>query len=84
MLRDGELATGLAQRACNLTQRKEPVLLATLAAAYGESLRFDNAIATVKEALALAQTSNDADTVFIAQNLLAAFQTHQPYRNAPR
>ena len=84
LLRDGELATGLAQRACNLTQRKEPVLLATLAAAYGESLRFDNAIATVKEALALAQTSNDADTVFIAQNLLAAFQTHQPYRNAPR
>jgi tetratricopeptide (TPR) repeat protein len=83
-LRDGDLATRLAQRACDLTHRKEPVLLATLAAAYGESGRFDSAIATANEALALAQSSNDADTVVIAQNLLTAFQTHQPYRNAPR
>ena len=83
LLRDGELATRLAQRACDLTHGKEPVLLATLAAAYGESGRFDNAVATAKEALALAQGSNDSDTVLIAQNLLAAFTAHQPYRNAP-
>jgi tetratricopeptide (TPR) repeat protein len=84
LLRDGELATRLAQRACDLTHRKEAVLLGTLAAAYGESGRFDTAIATANEALALARSSNDADTVVIAQNLLTAFQTHQPYRNAPR
>ena len=83
-LRDGELATRLAQRACDLTGHKEPVLVATLAAAYGESGQFDEAIATAKQALALAQSANDADTAVIAQNLLTAFQTHQPYRNAPR
>ena len=84
LLRDGDLATRLALRACDLTQRKEPVLLATLAAANGESGRFDEAIATAKDALALAQSSNDADTILIAQNLLTAFQERQPYRNAPR
>lgn len=84
LLRDGSQSLRLARRACALTSRKEPVLLATLAAAYAESGRFADAIATAREAFALAQASGDSDAALTAQNLLTEFQANRPYRNAPR
>jgi hypothetical protein len=56
-LRDGNRAVQLAERARQLSQNNEPALLYTLAAAYAEAGRFNDAVATAQKAriLALAQ-----------------------------
>ena len=79
-LRDGAEAVRLAERACALTVRKIPALLATLAAAYAEQGNFPDAIATVQEALSLAKSTGDANAVALGENLLASFQANRPYR----
>jgi hypothetical protein len=44
----------LAERACELTQYKTPILVGTLAAAYAEAGRFDDAVAAGERARKLA------------------------------
>jgi tetratricopeptide (TPR) repeat protein len=48
--RDGAEAVRLAERACAVTDRRVPALLATLAAAYAETGDFSRAVATGEEA----------------------------------
>jgi tetratricopeptide (TPR) repeat protein len=83
-LRDGRRAVQLSERACALTERKQPVLLATAAAAYAEIGKFPEAIATAKDALSLARSNGDAKTAGLAENLLRSFQSNQPYREELR
>jgi Flp pilus assembly protein TadD len=47
----------LAEKACTLTSRKEPMFLGTLAQAYARSGRKTDAITTLDQALKLAQES---------------------------
>ena len=54
-LRDGAEAVRLAERACALTDRRVPALLATLAAAYAETGDFSRGIAAGEEALRTGQ-----------------------------
>ena len=82
-VRDGQEAVRLAERACTITNRTDPALLATLAAAHAELGNFPNAINTAKDALTLARSTGDVKTSELAENLLAAFQTNQPYRKEP-
>ena len=49
--RDGAEAVRLAERACALTDRRVPALLATLAAAYAETGDFSRGVAAGEEAL---------------------------------
>jgi tetratricopeptide (TPR) repeat protein len=49
-LRDGKEAARLAERACQLTQYQEAFLIGTLAAAYAEAGRFNDAVATAQKA----------------------------------
>jgi serine/threonine protein kinase len=51
-IRDGKQAIALATRACELTAWKQPVFLDTLAAAYAEVGKFDQAVEFQKKALA--------------------------------
>jgi len=60
-LRDGEAAVDYAQRACALTARGNPGYLDTLAAAQAAAGRFEAAIATAEEGLALAREQGLAD-----------------------
>ena len=83
-LRNGAEAVRLAERACSITGDKQPMLIATLAAAYAEAGKFSEAIAAAREALSLARSSGDAKTAELAGNLLTAFQSNQPYREEPR
>ena len=53
-VRDGAEAVRLAERACELTGRENPTQLDTLAAAYAEAGRFDEAARTAEEARSLA------------------------------
>jgi len=83
-LRDGRRAVQLSERACALTERKQPMLLATAAAAYAEVGNFPEAIATARDAFSLARSNGDAKTAGLAANLLTSFQSNQPYREELR
>ena len=78
--RDGQEAVQLAERACQVTGYKDPRLLGTLAAAYAEAGRFEEAVAaSVKardQALALGQQA----LAIKSQELLQLFKARQPYR----
>ena len=81
--RDGTEAVRLAEHACDLTERRIPALLDTLAAAYAEAGDFPRAISTAEEALNRARTSEDNDAVKLSENILASLRGNFPYRQEP-
>ena len=82
-LRNGAQAVGYAERACALTSYRQTVTVGTLAAAYAEAGRFDDAIATAKKTCALASESGQWGLLKKNQELLALYLKHQPYHEAP-
>jgi tetratricopeptide (TPR) repeat protein len=78
--RDGAEAVRLAERACALTERRIPVLLDTLGAAYAETGDFPRAISAIEEALNGAHSSGDGDAVKLSENILASLHENLPYR----
>jgi tetratricopeptide (TPR) repeat protein len=81
--RDGAEAVRLAERACAITDRREPALLATLAAAYAENRDFLHAVATGEEALKKAQAIGNTDSMKLSENVLTAVRADLPYRHNP-
>jgi tetratricopeptide (TPR) repeat protein len=81
-VRDGKRAVELAEHACELTGYKETLFIGTLAAAYAEAGRFDDAVATAKKAIANAQQNGETDLVTRNQKLLQLYLAHKPYREA--
>ncbi len=81
--RDGTEAVRLAERACDVTQRKIPALLDTLAAAYAEAGDFPQAISAAEEALNRARASGDNDAVRLSESILASLRENLPYRQEP-
>jgi tetratricopeptide (TPR) repeat protein len=82
-MRNGQEAVRLAERACELTHRKGSRFLNTLAAAYGETGRFSDAIRVVQDAISLARSSGQEIQAALGQELLASFQANRPYRAEP-
>jgi tetratricopeptide (TPR) repeat protein len=81
-IRDGVQAVKYAERACELTHHGVPLLVGTLAAAYAEAGRFDDAIAAAQKACALAAAAGDQGLLKRNQDLLALYLKHQPYHEA--
>ena len=81
--RDGAEAVRLAERACALTERRVPALLATLAAAYAETGDFPRAVAAGEEALSEARSLSDTDGIKLSENILASVRANVPYRHEP-
>lgn len=81
--RQGAEAVRLAERACQLTRRGEPFLLGTLAAAYAEAGRFEDAVRTAEEARGLAAARGDRPLAALNEKLLAYYRARQPYRQQP-
>jgi tetratricopeptide (TPR) repeat protein len=82
-LRDGAEAVRLAERACQLTGRKQFPPIDTLAAAYAQSGRFPEAVATAQEAIALARAAGQLDAAALIESHLAAYRAAKPYREPP-
>jgi WD40 repeat protein/serine/threonine protein kinase/tetratricopeptide (TPR) repeat protein len=78
--RDGMLAVLLAGRAVELTNRKDPMVLDTLAAAYAESGQFEKAVAAEKGAVALLSDENQKRE-FISR--LRLYESNTPYHEEP-
>jgi tetratricopeptide (TPR) repeat protein len=81
--RDGVEAVRLAERACKLTDRRVPALLATLAAAYAEAGDFSRAVVCGEEALSDARSLSDSDSIKLSENILASVRANVPYRHGP-
>jgi Flp pilus assembly protein TadD len=78
--RNGPQAVQLAERACELTAYRQTVFVGTLAAAYAEAGRFDDATATARKACDLAAEAGEPGLLQKNRELLALYQAHQPYR----
>jgi peptidoglycan/LPS O-acetylase OafA/YrhL len=78
--RNGPLAVRLAECACGQTHYMETIMVGTLAAAYAEAGRFDEAISTAQLACALASLSGQQELLDKNQALLTLYLDHQPYR----
>jgi tetratricopeptide (TPR) repeat protein len=81
-LRNSAEAVRLASLACEITQRQDPSVLDTLAAAYAEAGRFDEAIKTTREIQAQAVSSHDTGMVEMARQRLELYNAGKPYRDA--
>ena len=79
-LREGSEAVKLAEKACAMTDNKQPEMLTTLAAAYAESGRFEDAIATAQKAHDLAATSGQSALAAKAATILDLSQSGRPFR----
>ena len=79
-LRDGAEAVRLAERACALSGRKEPGPMGTLAAAYAEAGRFEEAIMTAMQAKEMALAAGKNDLAEIDRKMLEAFKERRAWR----
>jgi Flp pilus assembly protein TadD len=79
-LREGAEAVRLASRACQLTARREPLFLGTLAAAYAEAGQFEQAIQTAEQARDLALSLGQTNLAQRNEQLLKQYQDRQPAR----
>lgn len=79
-LRNGSEAVRLAEHACDLTGHQQTIYLGTLAAAYAEDGRFDDAVATAQQACDLAASHGDTALLQRNQELMALYRSRQPVR----
>jgi tetratricopeptide (TPR) repeat protein len=74
--RNGTEAVRMAERACQLTSRKDAQKLKTLAAGYAEVGRFSEANSTLQSAISTTPNLSDG------QQMLQAFGANKPWRDA--
>lgn len=82
-IRNGREAVEMAERACRLTESKEPIMIGTLAAAYAEAGRFPEAIATAERARRLAEENHLPGVAAKNLQLLELYRAGQPCRDIP-
>ena len=78
-IRNGHLAVELGERACELTKYEVPLFVGTLAAAYAEVGRFDEAIKTAQKASELAAAQQQEPLVKKNMELIALYQAGKAY-----
>lgn len=79
-VRNGPVAVALMEKADRLQGDKNPRILRTLAAAYAEVGRFEDAMATAKKALALAKAQSNPALAGELESEIRLYQTDSPYR----
>lgn len=79
-VREGAEAVRLAEKACAMTNNQQADMLTTLAAAYAEAGRFEDAIATAQRARDLAASNGQNALAAKAGELLALCQSGRPLR----
>ena len=83
-LRNGAKAVELAEQADQLTKNKNPVIGATLAAAYAEAGRFPEAVKTARRALNLATASGNRVLADAIHAQIELYQAGSPSRETPK
>ena len=83
-VRNGKEAVGLGEKACELAQWKEPVLMGTLAAAYAEAGDFQKAVETGQRARDLARSLGQFELAARNEELLTSYRARNPWREGQR
>ncbi len=83
-VRNGPRAIELAQRARELTGGRNPLVLATLAAAFAEAGRFAEAVATSEQAIQLASSRPNSALVQALEAQLERYRNGLPFREPSR
>ncbi len=78
--RNGVRAVELAERACKATEWKQPVFMGTLAAAYAEAGRFDDAAKMAARARDMAQAKGMEAVARRNEELMELYRQGKPYR----
>ncbi|MFZ0828552.1 MAG: tetratricopeptide repeat protein [Verrucomicrobiia bacterium] len=78
-IRNGQTAVGLAERACRMTNNEQPFYLGTLAAAYAEAGRFNDAILTAEKARDVARKAGMEKIAVRNEQLLELYRAGRPY-----
>jgi tetratricopeptide (TPR) repeat protein len=81
-LRNGARAVELAERACTLSEFKQPIMIGTLAAAFAEAGRFEEAIQAAEKACGVATEMGQPEVVAKNTELRELYRGKQPYRDA--
>jgi len=79
-VRDGKRAVELAERACELTDRKQAVLMGTLAAAYAEAGQYPEAVTMAERARDRAREEKNNALASRNDELLKLYQSGRPFR----
>ena len=79
-LRNGPEAVRMAERACELTGRRDILKLETLAAAYGECGRFAEALATLDSIEGQATGHQKTDPIPVVRAMRESFNSGKPWR----
>jgi protein O-mannosyl-transferase len=80
-IRNGVKAIELAERANQLTDDRNPIMLVTLAAAYAEAGRFSEAVTTAEKALVIANDSGNVALAEAARAHIALYRSGKPVRD---
>jgi tetratricopeptide (TPR) repeat protein len=78
-LRDAAQAVKLSEQACRLTSFSQPLLVGTLAAAYAEAGRFEEAVKTAEKAKDLALAAGQKELAEKNEQLLQLYRAGKPY-----
>jgi protein O-mannosyl-transferase len=78
-IRNGAEAVRCAEHACSLTRFQKPIFLGTLAAAYAEAGRYDDAVRAGEQAAALAETAGDTALAEKNRQLLELYRARRPF-----
>ena len=79
MHRDGTEAVRLAERARDASARENAVLFSTLAAAYAETGRFDDAVLACRRAIELARRAEPAQDAHAFEEQLGCHVQRKPF-----
>jgi tetratricopeptide (TPR) repeat protein len=80
-IRNGTNALDLALYIDELSDGKNPRIIAALAAAYAEIGRFPEAIVTAQQALQMASSQNNSNLITIIQTHLKFYEKNSPFRS---
>jgi Flp pilus assembly protein TadD len=83
-LRNGREAVRLAEQACKLTHHQEAFLIGTLAAAYAEAGRFNDAVAVAQKARAVALAHGQKAIADANERLLESYKSGKAYHQAAK
>jgi hypothetical protein len=82
-VRNGREAVDLAERACRLTDYKQPPMIGTLAAAYAEAGRFTEAATAAEKARTAADQCNQPALAARNRELVELYRSGQAVRDTP-
>jgi tetratricopeptide (TPR) repeat protein len=81
-LRDGPRAVALGEKAVALTNRRDPVALDALGAAYAETERFADATRTLEEAVSVAESEQQSDVLPGLRERLDVYRSGRKVRSS--